>query len=97
MPRVADPLHDGVAEAEKDNPTTQLRPGVLAMPWSDAPDVLNALEAALNRYQWSAAAAVCDGLIRRIHEESPLPRADRACGARGAPEEAAICTRREGR
>jgi hypothetical protein len=44
------------------------------MSWSDATEILNALDAALNTYQWSAAAAVCDRLIRRIHEESaPLP------------------------
>jgi trypsin-like peptidase/tetratricopeptide repeat protein len=44
------------------------------MSWSDAPDIQNALDAALGKYQWTAVAAVCDRLICRIHEErSPYP------------------------
>src|SRR5262245_42391672 len=44
------------------------------MPWSDGSDILNALESALKMYQWTAAAGVCDRLVRRIHEErNPFP------------------------
>jgi len=44
------------------------------MSWSDAGDIYSRLTAALTQYQWTAAAAVCQGLIRRVHEErTPFP------------------------
>ena len=39
------------------------------MSWSDVEDIQQALDEALSKYQWTQAAAVCDGLIRRIHQE----------------------------
>jgi hypothetical protein len=43
------------------------------MDWSDVGEIRHALDTALSKYQWTEAAAVCDGLVRRIRERSPLP------------------------
>jgi hypothetical protein len=47
------------------------------MSWSDTADIQNQLDAALDTYQWGAAASTCEHLIRRISEESsPCPDRD---------------------
>jgi hypothetical protein len=44
------------------------------MSWSDTAEIQNQLDAALDKYQWAAAADVCDRLIARIYqEETPYP------------------------
>ena len=46
------------------------------MSWSDVSDIQHQLDTALNAYQWSAAAAVGDELIRRVYQErEPFPEA----------------------
>ncbi|MBV9924796.1 MAG: trypsin-like peptidase domain-containing protein [Acidobacteria bacterium] len=39
------------------------------MAWDDAPSFEDELKAALDVFDWSAAADICDRLVRRIHDE----------------------------